>query len=242
MLISHRKRFIFTKTSKTAGTSVESYFEPYCMPEGEWQLSHDRDEHVSDAGIIGYRGAGTPASVWYNQMSAAAMRDLLGQEAWDGYFKFTVIRNPFDKLISGFHMYEKRRQAYTPLQKAKALAKRLLDMGSPIDRVRGSTDIERFRSWIAKGGAIIDRDKYLIDGEVCVDFFIRFEQLQDDLRAVCERLDLPFEPERMPEFKKGMRPHRIPVHEYYDAATEATVRRLYAWEFERFGYGMPRPA
>lgn len=35
MLISHRKRFIFTKTAKTAGTSVESYFEQYCMPEGE---------------------------------------------------------------------------------------------------------------------------------------------------------------------------------------------------------------
>ena len=40
MLISHRKQFIYTKTAKTAGTSVESYFEKYCMPEGKWQFSH----------------------------------------------------------------------------------------------------------------------------------------------------------------------------------------------------------
>jgi hypothetical protein len=31
MLVSHLKKFIFTKTKKTAGTSVESVFEPYCM-------------------------------------------------------------------------------------------------------------------------------------------------------------------------------------------------------------------
>lgn len=241
MLISHRKRFIFTKTSKTAGTSVESYFEQYCMREGEWQQEHDRDEYVSDAGIIGYRGAASPHTVWFNHMPASRMRELLGPEVWDGYFKFTVIRNPFDKLVSGFHMYEKRRQQYTPWQKAKALVKRMLDIGSPVDRIRGTTDVERFRSWIAKGGAIIDRDKYVIDGEVCVDFFIRFEALQEGIREVCARLDLPYEPARLPEFKKGMRHHRIPVHEYYDAPTEAIVRRLYAFEFERFGYDMPRP-
>ena len=55
MLISHRKRFIYTKTVKTAGTSVESYFEPYCMREGEWSFSHSRAEYVSEAGIVGIR-------------------------------------------------------------------------------------------------------------------------------------------------------------------------------------------
>ena len=56
MLVSHRYKFIFTKTVKTAGTSIESYFEKYCMPEGEWKESHNREEYVSETGIIGYRG------------------------------------------------------------------------------------------------------------------------------------------------------------------------------------------
>ena len=56
MLISHRKKFIFMKTVKTAGTSTESYFEQYCMPDGEWQQSHGRDEYATKTGIIGCNG------------------------------------------------------------------------------------------------------------------------------------------------------------------------------------------
>ena len=51
MLVSHRYKFIYTKTRKTAGSSVESYFEPFCMPDGEWTQRHLREEYVSDAGI-----------------------------------------------------------------------------------------------------------------------------------------------------------------------------------------------
>ena len=37
MLVSHQKKFIFTKTKKTEGTSVESFFEPYCVLEVTWE-------------------------------------------------------------------------------------------------------------------------------------------------------------------------------------------------------------
>jgi len=53
MLVSHKEEIHYTKTLKTAGTSVEVYFEPYCMPEGEWSFGHARAEYVSQAGIIG---------------------------------------------------------------------------------------------------------------------------------------------------------------------------------------------
>jgi hypothetical protein len=56
MLIGHRKKFIYTKTAKTAGTSIESYFENFCMPENTWKFSNPREEYVSKEGIIGYRG------------------------------------------------------------------------------------------------------------------------------------------------------------------------------------------
>lgn len=104
MLVSHRYRFIYTKTVKTAGTSVESYFEPYCMKEGEWSFSNQRDEYISDAGIIGYRGKNRPDNcVWYNHMSAREIKNLLGQDIWDSYFKFCVVRNPFSKAVSWYY-------------------------------------------------------------------------------------------------------------------------------------------
>ena len=239
MLVSHRKQFIFTKTAKAAGTSVESYFEQYCMPDGEWQESHARDEYVSEAGVIGYRGPDPSASTWYNHMSARRIRDLIGQDIWDRYFKFTVVRNPFDKLISGFFMAENAKRKYSYTQRLKASAKQILDRGNPIDRVKGKTGIERFRCWIQKGGAINDRDKYLIDGQECVDYFIRFENLHEGIKHVCDHLSIPFEPARIPEFKKGKRHHRIQIRDYYDHETAQIVQKIYAWELERFGYDLP---
>ena len=57
MIVSHRKKFIATKGKATTGTSVESFSERFCMPEGQWTASHDREEHVSESGLIGPRGA-----------------------------------------------------------------------------------------------------------------------------------------------------------------------------------------
>ena len=71
MLVSHHHKFIYTKTVKTAGTSVESFFERFCMPQNEWEFSHGRDEYVSDYGIVGYRGSSRPPDAEYwNHMSA----------------------------------------------------------------------------------------------------------------------------------------------------------------------------
>lgn len=109
MLISHRNKFIFTKTAKTAGTSIELYFEPYCMPEGSWSPSHARDEYIGDTGIIGYRGTNPKGRTWFNHMSARRIRQLVGDDVWNSYYKFSIIRNPFDRLVSAFHHNERRR-------------------------------------------------------------------------------------------------------------------------------------
>ena len=91
MLVSHRTNFIYTKTVKTAGTSVESYFEPYCMNEGEWEFMHLRDKYVSEAGIIGARGKNARDDIWWNHMPAVQIETLLGSETWEQYFKFCVV-------------------------------------------------------------------------------------------------------------------------------------------------------
>src|SRR5689334_12041430 len=117
MLISHRKRFIYTKTVKTAGTSVESYFEPYCMREGEWTFSHAREESVSEAGIVGIR-SGEPLEIqgviWWNHMPAKTIRALIGDAVWNDYFKFCIVRNPFDAVVSAYRFFWEAHQQYEP--------------------------------------------------------------------------------------------------------------------------------
>lgn len=239
MLVSHRKRFVYTKTVKTAGTSVESFFEPHCMADGEWQRTHARPEYVSESGIIGYRGNDARGARWWNHMPAARIREQLGRDAWDSYFKFCVVRNPYEKLVSGFEMFEKRKTGLSAAQKARIGLKRLLGRGDPIHSVQGSGPVQRFRSWIRLGGWIDDRDKYLIDGVECMDFYIRHEALLEGLRDVCERIGVEFDPSRLPSFKRADELARLPIAEYFDSATVAIVQERYRFEIERFGYRLP---
>ena len=238
MLVSHRKKFIFTKTKKTAGTSVESVFEPYCLPEGTWEQTHYTPERISADGIIGYRGNGGQKANFWNHMPADLIRNRIGEDIWNEYFKFTVIRNPFDKLVSGFYMHWSQVRQQNFLQKFKVMTKRVVGRLRPIELVKGETEIERFRSWIRAGGQISDRETYMIDGKVCLDHFIRYENLESGVREVLLRLELDPIGCMIPKYKANLRNTGIPTVEYYDAETEAIVRRLFAWELNYFNYDL----
>lgn len=241
MLVSHRKSFIFTKTVKTAGTSVESYFERWCMPEGEWKQLHVRDEHISDAGIIGERSARPSNARWYNHMSAYNIRKQLGHDIWDEYFKFTVVRNPFDKLVSGFFMFNRpqtgERSGEDEIRCFRAWLQNFGELAIMNKSLIEAHDVPHYLKPIEL--SLVDRDKYLIDGEECVDHFIQYESLVPDIKNLCEKLRIPFEAQQIPEFKKGIRHHRIPIREYFDSQSQEIVQDLYAWEISRFGYSLP---
>lgn len=218
MLISHRKKFIYTKTAKTAGTTVESYFEKYCMPEGDWKFAHGREhESISKAGIIGYRGgkANKEGNEWYNHMPANQIRDKIGVATWDEYFKFCVVRNPYDKLISAFFFFNR-------------------------DNIRDDDVIHSFRSWL-KGKInkrITDRNKYVIDEEICVDYFIRYEDLENGIKHICSVINVPFEKENIRNLKSGLR-KKVLIRDFYDEQTIQIVKRIYGFELETFNYSMP---
>jgi hypothetical protein len=125
------------------------------------------------------------------------------------------------------------------MQRLVAYTRSILNFGGAIDRIQKKKEIELFRSWIKNGGEILDKNKFMIDGEVCVDYFIRFEHLHEDMKHVCDRLSIPFEPSNIPEFKKGVRKHIIPIKDFYDEATIKIVQEKYAWDINKFGYKIP---
>jgi len=238
MLVSHTKQFIYTKTVKTAGTSVESYFEPYCMGPGEWTPDHYRDAYVSESGIIGFRGEKRPPGVlWYHHMPAKKIRALLGEEIWSKYYKFCVIRDPFDKAVSAFYYFWKNRES-SRMTKNYSFAKRLsLFMRNG----KSKTVAGEFELWLEAGNLPLDRDKYTIEGRVCVDEFIRYESLNEDLARVSDVLKVSFDPERLPTFKSGIRDTAVDLGELYSKRSIEIVSNLYDFEIGHFGYRPPSP-
>ena len=218
MLVSHANQFIYTKTVKTASTSVEVYFEKYCVPAGAGSPQHWRSEYSGPEGIVGYRGPDSGQSTWVNHMSAAAIRDRVGRDMWDRYFKFCVVRNPFDLLVS--YYWFKQRSDEPKNHYAQ-------------DPING------FRSWLANGDPVLGRTQYMIDGRFCLDYFVRYESLMADLEAVCVRLGILFEPATIPRLKAGIRDHEISLEEYYTSELAERVATAYAPEVRKFGYKTP---
>lgn len=221
MLVSHLKKFIFLKTGKTAGTSVEEYFEPWCLPPGAYEAQHKRAASVTRQGMVGARGKEFHASAGglISHITAADLRARVGRDVWDRYFKFAIVRNPFSKVVSWYHF-------------------RLSDAQSAeLARSGGGAVIEHFRAWL-QDGARLPRDKGYceIEGVFALDFLMRFERLRGDLERVCGRLDIPFDPHALPRRKMGKRSGFPDWPDYYDEISAEIIRERYRWEFDTFGY------
>jgi hypothetical protein len=218
MLVSHRKKFIYTKTNKTGSTSVEAYFERYCMPDGAFTVSHGREETISEAGIIGFRGKGDGNHFeWRHHMPAKVIRDKLGEEIWNSYFKFCVIRNPYDRAISSFYFRcnEVKKKHYS-------------DQHPKI-----------FESWLKENRLGGTARHFSIDGEMCLDYLIRYEHLHEDLEVVCRKLDIPWDPSELPKYKSKSRPAKATAARLYNAVTKAIVEERLQEELELLDYEFP---
>jgi len=66
-----------------------------------------------------------------------------------------------------------------------------------------------------------------------VDFVGRFERLHDDWRTVCERVGCDYE---LPHERNAQGVRKRHYSEFFTAETAAIVRKLYARDFEVFGY------
>lgn len=224
MLVSHRRRFIYLKTTKTAGTSVEVLFERECLPEGAYQgPAHDSIESETEAGIVGARMDGVKQSKkqWLPHISAVTLRDKIGAAVWDDYLKFCVIRNPFDRTVSLWWWLAGKAQR-------EALATR------DFAQTRRA-----FNDWVMSGVDLwSDRDKYMIEGQVCMDRFLRYEHLWKDITGLCTELGITRNPAELQSYKSDIRKKGEPFQDYYEPAAATRVARFFDWEIERFGYSL----
>ena len=219
LLVSHLHKFVYTKTMKTAGTSVEAYFERFCTDAPNAPTTEMRGEAVSAAGIIGARSlmANGKNNEWWNHMPAMQIRQKLGRQMFDSYFKFCCIRNPFDKTLSAYFWYDDLKQIELP----KTMEPKL-----------------RFEAWLEAKGPPLDRNKYMIGANYVMDDVVRHESIAADMERICGKLEVPWEPERLPTYKAGVRPEGTIAEMYTDRARELVAEK-YAFELDKFGYRFP---
>jgi hypothetical protein len=237
MILSHAHRFIFLKTTKTAGTSAEIALSRICGQDDIiTPISPDDEMARAKAGglsarnylyprearnpeqVIGIaRGAravqlanGTRAPLkFFNHMSARDLIAKVGADIWRDYFTFCIERNPWDRAVS--HYYYRHTREPRPRFGAYLRSSALLTL--------------------KRDG----RELYTLDGKVVVDRILRFESLKEDLREVFAHLGVDGEPE-LPKTKTSFRPERSAYRELYSEGDRTLIAELFRDEIELMGY------
>ncbi|MEM7693760.1 MAG: sulfotransferase family 2 domain-containing protein [Pseudomonadota bacterium] len=209
MILSHTHRFIYLKTRKTAGTSVEDALMAHLG------VSLERNKAtVTDTVIVGARGSLARAQGWYNHMpwDDVAAR---APDAWRDYFKFCCVRNPWDKVVSYFH-HKNRHLKFASLEETVA----------------------NFRRYMRQDRLYVGRDTEIyFDGDrPVVDHVLRHSHIQADFDAVCARFGFP--PMPLPSLKSTSRDqdNRIPYQNYYNKFSKDLVADMFATEIHHYGW------
>lgn len=232
MIASFSHGFVFIKTHKTGGTSLEIVLSSWCAPGDVVTPISDVDEpartlaaglrtrtRVRGPAWRDQRRAARPVGTLlrtgvagrgvYNHMSAAAVRDVF-PDLWERAFTFAVERHPYEKVVS--------------------LASWQVARGGVAGEGLGEA-IERI---IARGGPV-DRHRYLIDGAVGVDRVIRYEDMWSEVGELGRGWDRVL-PAELPRAKAHQRTDRRSAREILTSDQQRRIRLAMAFEFETFGF------
>ena len=191
MIISHKHKYIFWKPIKVAGTSVQCNLQKYC---GERDvvtpIKPTPEEEGYDISYIprNYKG-------YQTHMLPMKIREIVGEEIWDSYFKFTIVRNPWERLVSHFCMDVFRNQTKD-------------DSGS-------------FKKFLNNHNYLGNTKRYFHNDQALADFHIRYENLEDEYKKVCEIIRIPYE--KLPILKSNMRDRTKHYSEYYNEKMQDVV-------------------
>jgi hypothetical protein len=223
VIISHTHKYIFIKSLKTAGTSLEAALSHYCTGDDMvtplddyWFNRDERGQWIHSA---------MNAEGFFQHDSAAEVKRKLDPKIWNDYLKFTIVRNSWDRVVSLFSWEARNRPE---LQPQRRLIHRL---GVPFDEF--AETVKKFRTFVDTDWTTNDRF-YLIDGEMCVDLVIRYERLEEGIAELCSRVGLPNI--ELPRLKGGLRKAGHPYSDYYDERSRDIVAQRHANDLLIFGY------
>lgn len=204
MLISHKLKCIFIHIPKAAGSSMDKLLQ-HNDPSATRIIADLPATHIAHKG---------------KHCFATDLKEYLPDNIWRSYFKFAFVRNPFDRLVSWYHMC---------LQKPDEEYRQYI--------VQNTTSFEDF---IIKSDNFPGRAKmlsfnqveYICDqkGNLLVDFIGYFENIDSDFNKVTSALGIKN------EITCFNRSEHKNYREYYSDKTINIVNERFHKDLVRFSY------
>ena len=224
MLLSNRLNFLFVHIAKTGGTSVRAALKRSC-----WRDPYRIPSYLCDriSHLCGHR----IAAKLPRHAAAVGAKEMFTPAQFESLFKFTFVRNPWDRHVSAYHHF-------------------LRDQESLLDEL-GLKSFEDFTRWLLiESKSYLGRKHVLVtaarrsqaehlmdtDGQLLVDFVGRYERLSDDFKEVCRRIQL--DSVQIPHRRRSS--GRGDYREYYTDRTAELVGEVYHLDSTLLGYRFDR--
>lgn len=205
MIISHKHKYIFWKPGKVGGSSVLQMLGEFCGPQDVVGQPGDLEGHQA-------RGKNR---IGGNHVLPGLIRRNVTKKQWDSYYKFTIVRNPWDEIVSRF---------WHDIQKGRI---------ENIDLNRFSEVRERFEGFLPNQYNI-NLQYYISESKLLADHYMRFENLSEEYRLICDKINIPYK--TMIRMKSHYRKDKRPYPEYYSESGKEMVYDRFRETIDIFGY------
>lgn len=214
-MISHSKKFIFIHIYKTAGTSVTESTHRYQRSREKLQRNGFSRKIIGAINRV--FGLSDNGNKWllgvHKHAPAVAIRDYIGKDKFNAYFKYAFVRNPFNWQVSLYHYIRQNKlhsdHALVQDMTFEGFIKREISRGAPT------------------------QSSFLCDGDdLIVDYVGKVETLDADISRICEKLRI--EVISVPHLNESQREKDFSI--YYNDRTRKLVADHFAEDFSRFGY------
>lgn len=212
MIISPGRRYIFVHIPKTGGTSMALTLEGRAMKDDI--LIGDTPKAKRRKGRL--KGVRTAGRLWKHSTLANIQGDLV-PGALDDYLVFTMVRNPWDRLVSYYHWLKDQTFDHPAVQLARTLEFSAF-LHHP--QTQASIGAQAYGTYVT------------LDGREHPATFVRLEHLDEDTQAL--RSHLGFDVLPLPRENRSNRP--TDYRECYSSADAERVNQLCAQDIARFGY------
>ncbi len=210
MILSPGRSYVFVHAPKTGGTAMALALESRAMKDdimlGDTPKALKRRRRL--------RGAQTRGRLWKH----STLADIDGLvPSLDGLFAFTLVRNPWDRMVSYYHWL------------------RVQNFDHPAVALAGQMD---FADFACAGQVIASMQAsparhYMTDatGAERADLFIRLEAVAEDAAPLWDHLGFALELDHVNASARD-----ADFRSYYTDAARAAVATACAEDIERFGY------
>lgn len=219
MILSRGRRYIFIHIPKTGGTALALALEARAMKDdvlvGDTPKARQRKERLA--------GVKTAGRLWKHS-TLADIRGLASEEEIATFFTVTLVRNPWDRVVSYYHWLRVQAFAHPAVGLAKANGfSAFLNHPQTIT----SLTLSPYGSYLRDGA-----------GRERASLYARAEHLDRDLALFEAHLGFRLTP--LPRTNASDRPRDW--RPFYSDADAALVARIAAEDVARFGYGFDDPA